>query len=230
MTSGASVAALIALQPALEAVTGGPVTLRSRSVGVGATWIPNRLRNGEAADVVIVADDLLRQCEAEGLVVAGSRIPIAHSRVGVAVRAGAVAPRVNTIEDLRRTLLAASSIAYSASVSGRYLVTELWPRLGILQALMQKARCIGDERIGAVVARGDAEIGFEQMSELLPIPGIDHVTPLPDVAQRVTLFSGALAAASRQPERAQALLRLLAGAQAHAALMASGLQPLQPAG
>jgi len=230
MTSGASVAALLMLQPALESELGSPLVLLSRSVGIGATWIPNRLRAGERADVVIVADDLLRQCEAEGLVVAGSLVPLAHSLVGMAVRAGEAAPDIRNIEALRRTLLAAGSIAYSASVSGRYLVAELWPRLGLLEAVQHKARCIGNERIGAVVARGEADIGFEQMSELLPVPGIAHVTALPEGAQKVTLFSGAVATASRQPVRAQALLRWLASPRSHPALIASGLQPLPQTG
>lgn len=225
MTSGASTAALLSLLPALEQLTGRVVVLLSRSVGVGDTYIPNRLKRGEVADIVIVADDLLRQCSADGLVVADSRVPLVHSLVGMAVREGAAPPDIATIEAFKRTLLDAASIAYSASVSGQYLAQELWPRLGLADAVLPKARCIGDERIGAVVARGEAEIGFEQMSELLPVPGIAHVMPLPPEAQKITLFSGAVATSSPDPDTARKVLQFLRSSAAHQAIIASGLQP-----
>ncbi|MGE4110515.1 MAG: substrate-binding domain-containing protein [Burkholderiales bacterium] len=225
MTSGASTAALLALRPALGQLVGCPVVLLSRSVGVGETHIPNRLRRGEVADIVIVADDLLRQCMAEGLVIAGSRVPLVYSEVGMAVRAGSARPDIATMEALKRVLLDAASIAYSASVSGQYLATELWPRMGVAEAVLPKSRCIGDERIGAVVARGEADIGFEQVSELLPVPGIAHVIPLPPEAQKTTLFSGGVAASSPEPARARAVLEFLRSSRAHRIIIDSGLRP-----
>jgi len=226
MTSGASTAALLALQPELERVAGCPVVLLSRSIGIGATYIPNRLRQGEVADLVIVADDVLQQCITDGLVLSGSRVPLVQSLVGMAVRAGAPRPDIGTVESLKRTLLDAASVGYSASVSGQYLVDELWPRLGIADAVLAKARCIGDERIGAVVARGEVEIGFEQMSELLPVPGIAHVTPLPPEAQKITTFSGGVAASSPHPARARAVLQFLCTQPARQAFLDSGLRPV----
>ncbi len=226
MTSGASTAALLSLLPVIEQLIGRPVVLLSRSVGVGDTYIPNRLKRSEVADIVIVADDLLRQCMVDGLVLAGSRVPLVQSLVGMAVRAGAARPNIATMDAFKRTLLEASSIAYSASVSGQYLAQDLWPRIGIAGAVLRKARCIGDERIGAVVARGEVEIGFEQMSELLPVPGISHVTPLPPEAQKITLFSGAVAASSPDPDAARRVLQFLRSSQAHPAIIASGLQPV----
>lgn len=225
MTSGASTAALLSLLPALERLIARPVLLLSRSVGAGETYIPSRLKRGEVADIVIVADDLLRQCMADGLVVAGIRVPLVRSLVGMAVRAGATRPNIATMDAFKRTLLDASSIAYSASVSGQYLAKELWPRMGIADAVLPKARCVGDERIGAVVARGEVEIGFEQMSELLPVPGIAHVTPLPTEAQKITLFSGGVAASSPDPDAASRVLQFLRSSQAHPAIIASGLRP-----
>jgi molybdate transport system substrate-binding protein len=225
MTSGAATAALLALRPALEAVAACHVVLLSRSVGSGETHISARLRRGEIADIVIVADDLLRQCMAEGLVVPGSRVPLVYSQIGMAVRAGAVVPNIATLEDFTRTLLGANSIAYSASVSGQYLVNELWPRLGVVDVLRPKALCVAHERVGAVVARGEAEIGFEQLSELLPVPGIAHVTPLPEGAQKTTLFSGGVAVLSRAPARARAVLQFLGSVRAHQSIIASGLRP-----
>lgn len=227
LTSGASTAALLALQPQLERVAGCPVLLLSRSIGSGETYIPNRLQRGELADLVIVADDVLRQCIADGLVVADSRVPLVQSLVGMAVRAGAPRPDIATVESLKRTLLNATSVGYSASVSGQYLVNELWPRLGIVEAVLTKARRIGDERIGAVVARGEVEIGFEQMSELLPVPGVAHVTPLPPAAQKVTTFSGGVAACSPHPARARAVLQFLRTPPAGQAFVDSGLRPVE---
>lgn len=227
MTSGASTAALLSLLPALEQLVARPVVLLSRSVGAGETYIPNRLKRGEVADIVIVADDLLQQCMADGLVVADSRVPLVHSLIGMAVRAGADRPELATLEAFKRTLLEAASVAYSASVSGQYLVQDLWPRLGIAQAVLPKARCIAHERIGAVVARGEAEIGFEQVSELLPVPGIAHVMPLPSGAQKMTLFSGGVGTLSPDPDAARAVLQFLRSPQAHAAIIASGLQPAE---
>jgi len=225
MTSGASTAALLSLLPELEQLTGRTVVLLSRSVGAGETYIPTRLKRGEVADIVIVADDLLQQCMVDGLVVKGSRVPLVQSLIGMAVRAGASKPDIASVEAFKRTLLGTASIAYSASVSGQYLAQELWPRLGIADAVLPKAQCIAYERIGAVVARGEAEIGFEQVSELLPVPGIAHVTALPPEVQKMTLFSGGVATSSADPDAARAVLQFLSSPQAHAAIIASGLQP-----
>jgi molybdate transport system substrate-binding protein len=127
---------------------------------------------------------------------------------------------------LTRTLLQAKSIAYSASVSGRYLTTELFQRLGIAEQVAGKSRRIEGERVGAVVARGEAELGFQQTSELLPVPGIDYVGPLPSEVQRVSVFSAGVAAHSRNPAAAAALIRFLASRDAAAAVSATGLDPV----
>ena len=115
-----------------------------------------------------------------GRVRPGTRVDLARSAIGMAVRRGAPKPDISSVDALTRTLLEAKSIAYSASVSGTYLSTELFQRLGIADRVLPKSRRIeGGERVGAVVARGEAEIGFQQISELLPIDGIDFVGPLP---------------------------------------------------
>src|SRR4029450_10631400 len=126
--------------------------------------------------------------------------PLARSAIGMAVRAGAPRPDISTVDALRRTLLEAKSIGYSASVSGEYLTTELYQRLGIADQVMSKSRFIGGgDRGGAVVARGELEIAFQQMSELLPVPGIAHVTPLPPEVQKVSVFSSGVAAKAPDP-------------------------------
>jgi len=225
MTSGTFTAALLELSPRFERESGHHVVAATTTMGVGENSIPNRLRRHEPADVVILDDDAMTQLIADGTVIAGSRTPLARSGIGMAVRAGAPRPDISTVEALRRTLLAARSIAYSASVSGRYLTTELFQRLGIAEQMAGKSRRIDGERVGAVVARGEAELGFQQTSELLPVPGIDYVGPLPADVQRVSVFSAGVAAHSRNRAAAEALLRFLASADAAAAVAKTGLEP-----
>lgn len=227
MTSGAFTAAYLELIAKVEALTNKKLVTAATSIGTGDSSIPNRLKRGEVVDVVIVADGVLKHFIADGLIVADSYTPLARSSIGMAVRAGAPKPDIGSVEALKRTLLAAQSIAYSASVSGEYLTGELYQRLGIADQVMSKSKLIGGgERVGAVVARGEAEIGFQQMSELIPVPGIAHVTPLPPEVQKVSLFSGGVAASSKDPAIARAALRFLASTDAHAAITQSGLEPV----
>ena len=225
MTSGAYTAAYLELRPRLEGIANGQVITAVTTMGTGAESIPSRLARGEAADIVIVADDALTQLIKDGLVLAGSRVPLARSSIAMAVRAGAPKPDISSVDGLTRALLQAKSIAYSASVSGTYLTTELFQRLGIADQVLGKSRRIERERVGAVVARGEAEIGFQQMSELLPEPGIDIVGPLPPEVQRVTVFSAGVAASSKSPDAARAAIRFLASPEAAAAVVRSGLVP-----
>jgi molybdate transport system substrate-binding protein len=227
MTSGAFTAAYLELIPRLELLTKKKIVTAATSIGTGENSIPNRLRRGEPVDVVIVADGVLVGFIKDGLIMADSYTPIARSAIGVAVRAGAPKPDIGTVDALKRTLLQAKSIAYSASVSGDYLSTELLQRLGIAEQVLSKCRRIeGGERVGAVVARGEAEIGFQQMSELLPVPGIDHVTPLPPEVQKVSVFSAGVAVNTKDPDAAHALIRFLASPEAARAITNSGLEPI----
>ena len=228
MTSGAFTAAHLQLVPQLERLTKKTIVTASTSVGTGENSIPNRLKRGEVVDIVIVADALQRQLMAEGLVMAEGYMPLARSTIGIAVRAGAPKPDISSIDALRRTLLQAKSIAYSASVSGQYLTTELCQRLGIADQVLGKSRLItGGERTGAVVARGDAEIAFQQMSELLPVPGIAHITPLPPEVQKVSVFSAGVAASCRDADLARSVIRFLASADAATAITRSGLERME---
>jgi molybdate transport system substrate-binding protein len=204
MTSGAFTAAYLETVPEFERTTKHKVlTAFGASMGGAPDSIPSRLARGEPVDVVILAsaalDDLIKQ----GRVVAGSRVDLVRSAIGMAVQAGAPKPDISTVDALTRTLLQARSIAYSASASGVYVSTELFERLGVAEQMKDKARRIESERVGTVVARGDAEIGFQQVSELLPISGIDYVGPLPDEVQRVTVFSAGIATGAREPEAAK---------------------------
>jgi molybdate transport system substrate-binding protein len=227
MTSGAFTAAYLELIPRLELLIKKKLVTAATSIGTGENSIPNRLRRGEPVDVVIVADAVLLGFIKDGLVMAESYTPVARSAIGMAVRAGAPKPDISTVDALKRTLLQAKSIAYSASVSGDYLSTELLQRLGIAEQVLSKCRRVeGGERVGAVIARGEAEIGFQQMSELLPVPGIDHVTPLPPEVQKVSVFSTGVASSTTDSDAAHALVRFLASPEAASAIANSGLEPI----
>lgn len=227
MTSGAFTAAYLELIPRLELLTKKKVVTAATSIGTGENSIPNRLRRGEPVDVVIVADGVLLGFIKEGLIVPASYTPVARSAIGLAVRAGAPKPDISTVEGLKRTLLQAQSIAYSASVSGDYVSTELFQRLGIADQVLGKSRRIeGGERVGAVIARGEADIGFQQISELLPVPGIDHVTPLPPDVQKVSVFSAGVAVSSKEADTAHAFIKFLVSPEASGAITNSGLEPI----
>jgi molybdate transport system substrate-binding protein len=226
MTSGGFTAAYLELLPQFERIANEKLVTVATTMGTGAAFIPSRLQRGEPADVVIVADDSLRQMIKDGLVLGDSRVELARSNIGMAVRAGAPKPDISSLAAFRTTLQQAKSIAYSASVSGVYLTTEVFPRLGIADQVMGKSRRIDTERVGAVVARGEAEIGFQQIAELLPVPGIDYVGPLPPEIQRTTVFSAGVVAKSANANAARALIKFLASPAAAAAITKSGMEPM----
>ena len=210
MTSGAYTAPFQDAAPWFERRTGHDVAaVFGASTGGATDSIPARLARGERADVVIASAQALDALIAAGEVEPGSRRDLVLSRIGMAVRADAPKPDISTVDALVRTLREARSIAYSASVSGTYLATELFPRLGLADEIAAKGRRIESERVGAVVARGDAEIGFQQISELVGLEGIDYVGPLPDEVQRVSTFSAGIAAGAESPAAARELVAFL---------------------
>ena len=142
------------------------------------------------------------------------------------MRAGTPKPDVSTPDAFKRTLLAAKAVAYSASVSGQHLTGEVYQRLGIAEQMLPKSRLVtGGERTGAVVARGDADICCQQFSELLPVPGIAHITALPPEFQKVSLFSAGVGANSPDKEAAREVIKFLASKEAAPAITNSGLEP-----
>ena len=225
MTSGAFTAAHLSLVPQLERLTGKKLVTATTSVGTGETSIHSRLKRGEIADVVIVAGGLFRQFLDEGLVLKEGYKAVARSSMGIAVRAGAPKPDIGTVDGFRRALLAAKTIAYSASVSGEYFTKELVQNLGIAGEVLPKSRFIGGgERTGAVVARGEADIAFQQMSELLPVPGIAHITPLPPELQRVTEFLAGVGKTTRDAALARKVIDFLASPEVASAVTKTGLE------
>ena len=226
VTSGAFTAAYLQLVPEYERATHHKlVTEFGPSMGTTHNAIPLRLERGEAIDVVIMAAPALANLIKQGKVRDGSRVDLVQSLIGLAVKAGAPKPDIGTVDALKRTLLAAKSIAYSDSASGVYLSTELFPKLGIAGQIKGKSRKIEANPVGEAVARGDIEIGFQQISELRPVKGIDIVGPLPPGAQKVTVFAAAIPATSQQPEAAKALIEWLASPAAYTAIQKSGLEP-----
>jgi molybdate transport system substrate-binding protein len=226
VTSGGFTAAYLELAPEYEGSTHNKlVTEFGPSMGTTHNAIPIRLERGEAIDVVLMAgpalDDLIKQ----GKVRRDSRVDLVKSYIGMAVKAGAPRPDISTVDTLKRTLLAAKSIAYSDSASGVYLSTELFPKLGIADAIKGKSKKIEADPVGEFVATGEFEIGFQQISELRPVKGIDIVGPLPEGAQRVTVFAAGIPATATHPEAAKALIEWLASPAAYAAITKSGLEP-----
>ena len=229
MTSGALSAALREVTPAFERASGSTLIIVSGGSVAGAPdSIPDRLQRGERADVLIMAAGGIDDLTKAGRVVAGSRVDLARSSIGMAVRAGAPKPDISSVDALTRALLAAKSVAFSSSVSGVYISTELFQRLGIANQMLAKSRKVESEPVAAVVARGEAEIGFQQISELRPVPGIEVVGPLPPEVQRVTVFSAAAAAGSTNPRGGRALIAFLSSPAASAAIAKSGMDPLTP--
>ena len=226
VTSGGFTAAYLELVSDYERATHNKlVTEFGPSMGTTHNAIPIRLERGETIDVVIMAapalDDLIKQ----GKVRADSKVDLVQSSIGMAVKAGAPRPDISTVDALKRTLLAAKSIAYSDSASGVYLTTELFPKLGIADQIKSKSKKIEADPVGGVVATGEFEIGFQQMSELRPVKGIDIVGPLPLGAQKVTIFAAGIPSASKNPEAAKALIQWLASPAAYVAIKKSGLEP-----
>jgi molybdate transport system substrate-binding protein len=227
MNSGGFAGAYKELAPGFERQTGNKLAaVYGPSMGETPEAIPNRLARGEAADVVILARSALDALVSAGRVRKGSEVDLVRSRIGLAVKAGAPRPDISSVEGLKRTLLNARSIAYSDSASGVYVAKELFARLGIAGEVASKSSMIPATPVGLIVARGEAEVGFQQISELLPIAGIQVVGPIPEAVQKVTVFSAGIATSTRSPEAARRLIEYLASRKAWRAIRRNGLQPI----
>jgi molybdate transport system substrate-binding protein len=230
MISGGLSPAYNALVPEFERQTGNKVlTAYGPSMGTTVNAIPVRLERGEPADVLILVGYALGDLIKQGKVVADSRVDLVRSPIGIAVKSGAPKPDISSADSLKRALLAAKTIAYSDSASGVYVSTELFQKLGIADEMKDKARKIPATPVAEIVARGDAEIGFQQISEMLPVPGVDIVGALPADLQKITVFSAGITTVSKQPDAGKALIKFLASPAVSATIIKSGLEPM-PAG
>jgi molybdate transport system substrate-binding protein len=224
MTSGGFTAAVKALAPAFTQQTGNTLDIvLGPSMGQSPQAIPNRLAHGESADVVIMVGSALDGLVKDGKVAPGSRVELADSRIGMVVRAGAPRPDITTVDALREALLHAKSIAYSDSASGVYIQNEMFKKLGIEDQVAPKAKMIERIPVASVVAKGDYEIGFQQVAELLPVPGVDFVGELPEQVQSVTRFAGGVPVGAKHPDEARALLQFLASPAAQPTVRKTGL-------
>ena len=229
MISGGFSAAYLELVPDFEHATGHKVvTARGASMGTAPNSIPSRLQRGETVDVFVMVGDALEGLIQQGKVLTGTRVDLARSRIGVAVRAGSPKPDIGSVDAFKRAMLDAKSLAYSSSASGVYLSTELFPRLGIADQVKAKSRMVGNEPVGAAVARGEAEIALQQISELLPVPGLDFVGPLPAEIQKITVFSAGIAVGAKEPDAGKVLIKFLASPAAAPAIAKSALEPMIP--
>jgi len=219
--------AYLALVPEFEKRSGVHVeSVWGPSMGATHDTIPARLARGEKIDVVIMAASALEKLAHDGKVDEASRVVLASAGIGAAVRAGPAKPDLSSTDALKRALLAASSVAYSDSASGVYIAHEMLPRLGLAGDLGGKARMIPADPVGQVVARGEAELGFQTMSELLPIPGIAIVGPLPPELQRTITFAAGIVHGAAEPDAAKALIVFLSSPEAASAIRRSGMEPV----
>jgi molybdate transport system substrate-binding protein len=212
---------LAELVDAYQRQTGQRVTISS----VGGVDAAKRVAAGEAFDVVILAADAIAKLIAAGHVLAGSKVDLVHSGVSVAVRAGAAQPDISSEDAVRAAVLAARTVSYSTGPSGVALA-QLFERWGIAEDI--KSRLVTPPPgipVGSLVAKGEVELGFQQLSELINLEGITVVGPLPPAIQITTTFSGGVCAASTQAEAVRAMLAYMASPAAAEAKRRQGMDP-----
>ncbi|MCO8164258.1 substrate-binding domain-containing protein [Pseudomonas sp. 21LCFQ010] len=227
LASSATMGAFQALSADYEKRTGVRLVAElAPSAGSAPHTIPNRMARQEPADVVLLTRQSLDRLIKDGHADADSRVELGKAFIALAVPQGAPKPDISTLESFRQTLIDAPSIAYSDSSSGLYVSRVLFNQLHLTERLQDKSRMVSDEPVGAVLARGEAQVGFQQLSELKQADGIQIVGLIPDQVQQMTLYCGAVASRSAHPIDAKALLDYLASSEAAAALRNSGLEPM----
>lgn len=225
MISGGFKAALEKLAPQFEEKSGNKLILISGpSMGKTPQAIPARLARGEKADVVIMVGDALNNLENEHWLLPGSRVELADSTIGMVVKQGEAQPNINTVAELRDTLLQAKSIAYSDSASGRYVSEHLFKKLGIADKINDKAHRVERIPVASEVANGKYTLGFQQVSELLPVSGVTFIGELPQDVQYVTRFAGAITAKAQHQQEGKALLDFLSSKRAQETVRSTGMK------
>jgi molybdate transport system substrate-binding protein len=209
------------LVPQFEKASGHKIT----TVFTGTLDLQKRIAAGESYDMIIMAGPAIDDFIKAGKVVGGTRTDLARSGVGVAVHPGAPKPDISTVEAVKKTLLSAKSIGYSTGPSGVYL-TGLFQRLGVADAIKGKLKQTPTGVfVGSIIASGEVEIGFQQVSELLHFPGVDYVGPLPTDIQQVTVFSSGIQVGAKEADAAKAWAKFLASPAAAASFKKVGLEP-----
>jgi len=209
------------LVPQFEKATGHKVT----TIFTGTLDAEKRLAAGEQYDLLIMAQDQIDQHLKDGKLAQGSRVDLARSGVAVGVKAGARKPDISTVDALKRTILNAKSIGYSTGPSGNYVIA-LFERLGVAEQVKPKMKQTATGVfVGSIIANGDVEIGFQQVSELSQYEGVDYVGPLPAEVQNYTTFSSGILSNAKQAEAARALVRHITSPQAGAVYRKRGMEP-----
>jgi molybdate transport system substrate-binding protein len=230
VSSGGFAAAYKVLAPEFERQTGNTLVADwGPSMGSTPNAVPQRIARGEHIDVLIMVGYALDNLVQDGKVAPGDAVGLARSGIGAAVKQGAAVPDVSTVDGLRQALLNARSIAYSDSASGVYIQNEMFKKMGIEDQVRPKAHMIPADPVGEVVAKGEAEIGFQQISELEPVHGITIAGPLPAPLQEYTIFSAGVLASSEHKQEARALIRFLSSPEAAKAITDSGMEPMNGA-
>jgi molybdate transport system substrate-binding protein len=195
---------------------------------IGTTGqLRNIIASGQPADLLIVSTPLMAELEKTGKFLPASRADLGRVGIGVAVRDGAATPDVATPEAFKAALVAAKSVAYSQGASGRHFQTVI-ARLGLVDTLKPKTVVVQGKPVGAAVAAGEAEIGVQQVAELMPVPGIDLVGPLPDELQKIIVYVAAVPAKAKDPEGAKALAKFFASDAAVVVMKQKGMKAVSP--
>jgi molybdate transport system substrate-binding protein len=209
------------LVPQFEKASGNKVT----TTFTGTLDANKRLAAGESYDLIIMSGPSIDEHIKGGKIVPSSRVDVAKSGVGVGVKAGAPRPDISTVEALKKTLLAAKSIGYSTGPSGNYMVS-LFQRLGIADEVKPKLKQTPTGVfVGSIIASGEVEIGFQQVSELSHFAGVDYVGPLPADVQYITVFASGIATAAKDADAAKALVKFITAPAAAPAFKKRGMEP-----
>jgi len=209
------------LVPQFEKASGHKVS----TIFTGTLGVMKRLSDGEAYDLLVMSRQSIDELSQSGKVVAGSRTDIAKSGVGVAVTKGRPKPDISSVDALKKTLLSAKSIGYSTGPSGVYVIT-MFQKLGIADEIKPKLKQTPTGVfVGSIIASGEAEIGFQQVSELTFFPGIDYVGPLPAEVQLITVFSAGIQAGAKQADAAKSLMSFISAPAAAAVYKKHALDP-----
>jgi molybdate transport system substrate-binding protein len=224
IVTGALTGAFRELVPQFERQSGDKVIIAwGPSSGTSSDAIPVRIQNGEPVDVLIMLgpalDALIKQAKFTPVM----RVDVAQSGVGVGVRSGTSKPDISSTEALRRTLLEAKSIGYSEGGSGVYVSKELLRRLGIADQVADKLRKITGELVGEAIARGEVEIGIQQISELRVVPGVEYAGPLPNGLQNTSVIAAAVSKDAKEPDAARTFVAFISSPAASSAFTNSGL-------
>ena len=224
LSAGAFKQVVLALVPDFERTSGHKVTVENDTVGA----LTKRIEAGEAFDLAVLTPKAVDDLAKQGRLVPGSRANLARVGVGVVVKDGTPKPDIGSVAAFKQALLGAKSVAYidpAAGGSSGIYVAGLLDKLGIAGEVKPKAKLIPGGAVAEHVAKGEAELGIHQISEILPVKGVALVGPLPAEIQNYTIYAGAIAAGVREPEPANALLAILAGPAAAGVIKAKGMEP-----